>query len=74
MSLANRFLEAGATAVVASLWPVEDRAAAWIAVRFHRELTAGRPPAEALRRAQRAAREEELDPAAWAGFRVIGVH
>jgi len=52
LSLAVAFLEAGADWVVASLWPVEDRAARRFAERFHRELRQGLPPDEALRRTQ----------------------
>ncbi len=75
-SLATSFLAAGAPAVVASLWDVEDAAAATLFEEFHRRLAAGDPPAAALRAAQAAMREsgdQRLShPAAWAGFELFG--
>jgi CHAT domain-containing protein len=47
------FLRAGASAVVAALWPVHDLTAALIAVRTFADIVAGAPPAEALAAAQR---------------------
>lgn len=77
--LRRAFLLAGARSVVASLWPVEDRAAAERMVDFHARLLGGaETPAEALRDASRAAlarrRAEGLEthPWYWAGFVVAG--
>jgi CHAT domain-containing protein len=75
-SLARAFLSSGATAVVASLWPVDDRATAEMMTLFNRALAAGAHPAEALRQAQLLYLRDEalvdLDPYGWAGFQVVG--
>jgi CHAT domain-containing protein len=48
------FLHAGTRSVLASLWPVDDVASAFLVGRFYRELAGGaKPPACALRDAQR---------------------
>jgi len=74
--LATAFLAAGVPSVVASLWPVSDRASAALFEVFHRQLAAGEAPAEALRTAQlalRSSRDPQLNsPSAWAGFQVYG--
>jgi CHAT domain-containing protein/tetratricopeptide (TPR) repeat protein len=75
MGLARGFLSAGAPRVVASLWPVEDRATAALMTRFYRALwQEGLPPAAALRAAQLAVRGERRwrDPYFWAGFVLEG--
>jgi len=70
-SLAQAFLYAGAQAVVATLWRVDDRDAANLAGRFYRYL-AELGPAEALALAQReAARQNESFT--WAAYTVSGV-
>ena len=46
------FLSAGASAVVAALWPVHDLTAALISVRIFADILAGASPAEALAAAQ----------------------
>ncbi len=75
-SLSRAFLSAGATAVVASLWPVDDRATARLMTELHRHLATGIGPAEALRRAQLAFLGGEPStagaPRDWAAFQVIG--
>jgi len=86
-SLANGFLQAGARAVVASLWPVTDSATSSTMSAFYRGwLREGLPVQQALtaaRRQMRAARRErgglvtaapELDshPYLWAAFVHIG--
>jgi CHAT domain-containing protein/predicted negative regulator of RcsB-dependent stress response len=45
------FLSAGATAVIATLWEVDDREAAEFTTRFHQQLLGGAGVADALRRA-----------------------
>ena len=70
MGLAHAFLIAGTRAVVATARRVPDGAAAALTAEFYRELTAGRAPAEALRRAQLAQARTAGD-AAWASFRII---
>jgi len=75
--LATAFLAAGVPSVVASLWPVSDRASAALFEVFHRQLAAGEAPAEALRTAQlalRSNRDPQLNsPKSWAGFQVYGI-
>lgn len=74
VGLVRAFLYAGAGAVVASLWPVEDRATAQLMARFYNALRAGRPAVAALGDAQRALiNEDELGhPFYWAGFILTG--
>lgn len=74
-NLARPFLAAGVPAVVASLWDVDDRATRALFVAFHRALSGGATPADALRAAQIGALEQSdpqrRDPANWASFAVI---
>lgn len=75
-SLARPFLVAGVPTVIATLWPVEDQAAAALLVELYRRLQAGDDPAQALAGAQRALLAG-TDPAlrrprAWAGFQLLG--
>jgi hypothetical protein len=84
LSLAAGFLSAGCGAVVASSWPVADRATGALMTHFYRAWRGdGLPPAEALRAAQsRLATTGEdangtvvaawRDPYFWAGFRYLG--
>ncbi|NOK23393.1 CHAT domain-containing protein, partial [Corallococcus carmarthensis] len=58
LSLARAFFEAGARAVVASLWPMRDAEAAELLERYYRHLAAGQGAASALREAQREAWED----------------
>jgi CHAT domain-containing protein len=77
------FQRAGARAVLVSLWPVDDAAAARLIREFYLRLGGGPPEgsrAEALAGAQRALREWQdsagrrpyAHPAYWAGFALIG--
>ena len=52
LSIASAFLAGGTRAVVSSQWPVPDLETSALMFVFHRELRAGRPPADALRAAQ----------------------
>ncbi|MEM6453601.1 MAG: CHAT domain-containing tetratricopeptide repeat protein [Acidobacteriota bacterium] len=73
--LTSGFLSAGARRVVASLWPVEDRASAALMDHFYTALWRdGQPPAAALRTAKRALRRERRwrDPYFWAPFVLQG--
>ena len=74
-TLALAFLHAGAENVIATLWPVEDEAAAELTGAFYREL-ADAGPAEALARAQRGmlSRERHSAPFFWAGYQVAGLN
>lgn len=74
VSLARAFLTAGARSVVATLWPIADRASADFMVEFHESLV-GLGPAGALARTQRRwAREEShrSHPFYWASPIVLG--
>lgn len=75
MGISRGFLQAGARAVLASLWRVEDRATAELMRHFYRALLQhGASPAAALRIAQGALAADPRfsDPYYWAGFIVQG--
>ena len=71
-SLARAFLEAGAGAVLASLWPLEDEEASVLFSSFSKALGRGRSVAGALSVAQRDAIDAGMPTAAWAGLVVLG--
>ena len=73
-SLSRAFSRAGVPTVVASLWPVSDAATRDTMTAFYRELAAGRPRAEALRRAQLVVRQNPrfAQPYYWAPFILMG--
>ncbi len=73
--LSRGFLYAGVPRVLASLWPVDDRATAELAARFYRGLwQEGLAPAAALRQAQLHIRAQRRwqDPFFWGGFVLEG--
>jgi CHAT domain-containing protein/tetratricopeptide (TPR) repeat protein len=72
-TLASAFLYAGAGSVVATLWRIDDRGAAELAIRFYAHLQ-DRTPAEALALAQRdlLLSESYSRPYYWAGYRISG--
>ncbi len=73
--LTRGFFSAGARRVMASLWQVEDRAAAELMQRFYRALWRdGMTPAAALRSAKLSLRRERRwrDPYFWAAFVLEG--
>lgn len=74
VGLVQAFLYAGADGVLASLWPVEDRATAQLMRHFYRSLGAGRSEATALAEAQRAMLRDasSVHPFYWAGFVLVG--
>ncbi|MGD1047399.1 MAG: CHAT domain-containing tetratricopeptide repeat protein [Candidatus Krumholzibacteriaceae bacterium] len=80
MGLAGAFLEAGARTVIATVWPVEDRAARDFVTAFYRELIAGkRAPGAALQAAQKNIIQKDRsggtparDIRAWAPYLLIG--
>ena len=72
LGIASSFVSAGSRAVVASLWPVDDRTTAKLMEHFYRELASGQTVAAALHNAQLAIRKEKPAPFFWAGFVVIG--
>ncbi|MCA9780016.1 MAG: CHAT domain-containing protein, partial [Candidatus Eremiobacteraeota bacterium] len=69
-SLAGAFLKGGAPAVLATLWPVDDRATRVLMSHFYAALSAGRTPEESLRTAQLKLLEtpELSAPFFWGGF------
>ena len=72
-SVAQAFLDVGSGSVVASLWPVDDRQSSIMFLSFHQQLLQGKNPAQALRAAQLALREQ-LGPSAletWSAFQVF---
>jgi CHAT domain-containing protein len=76
LSLARPFLAAGVPNVVATLWPVGDRASAALFARFYERLADGATPAAALRDAQLALLRHSdaafRHPALWSPFVAIG--
>jgi CHAT domain-containing protein len=74
VGLVQAFLHAGAGSVLASLWPVDDRATAQLMERFHRGLASGESETAALAEAQRAALRDPrtAKPFYWAGFSLSG--
>jgi CHAT domain-containing protein len=74
VGLVQAFLHAGASGVIASLWPVEDRATAELMERFYAGLAAGRSEAAALAGAQRSIMRDRpaVHPFHWAGFVLSG--
>jgi CHAT domain-containing protein len=73
VGLVHGFLFAGASNVVATLWPVQDRATARLMERYYTELSQGRPEAEALAEMQRSALRAPATahPFYWAGFALV---
>ena len=69
--LAYSFLRAGVPATISTLWDVSDEAVADLLVDFHHRLVEGRPAAEALQLAQRAAIKGSARRA-WAAFIYTG--
>ena len=65
------FLHAGAKAVAASLWSVEDEATAALMLAFHRYLSEGADPVSAMARAQRERMRVQPHPAFWSPFVVV---
>jgi tetratricopeptide (TPR) repeat protein len=73
IGLSRGFLFAGASALVQSLWRVEDGSTARLMACFYRELAEGRTAAQALRQAQLALMDGREDsPYFWAPFQVVG--
>jgi CHAT domain-containing protein len=74
IGLARAFLSAGAARVMASLWPVQDRATATLMERFYQSYTQGVDAGSALASAQRAllAMPATASPYYWAGFELVG--
>lgn len=72
VGLTRAFQYAGARAVLASLWSVDDRSTAKLMARFYKGLEAGKPADQALRDAQRAAVKAGVPRAYWSAFVLVG--
>ncbi|CAD5374301.1 CHAT domain-containing protein [Rubrivivax sp. A210] len=72
VGLVRAFLVAGASRVLASLWPVDDQLTAAFMARFYGALRQGQCPAQALRSAQLATRAEHPHPYMWSAFVLYG--
>jgi CHAT domain-containing protein len=73
-SLSRAFSKAGAPTVVASLWSVNDVSTRDTMTNFYKELAAGQPKGEAMRRAQLATMSDPrfAHPYYWAPFIILG--
>jgi tetratricopeptide (TPR) repeat protein len=72
IGLVRAFLAAGASRVIASLWPVEDRITARFMQLLYAALLTGQAPATALRTAQAQLRQDHPHPFHWAAFVLHG--
>ncbi|MEM8931974.1 MAG: CHAT domain-containing tetratricopeptide repeat protein [Acidobacteriota bacterium] len=74
LSLPRAFLQAGAPAVVSTLWRVDDESTAFLMRAFYQQLRAGATYGEALRQAQldTARQPRWSDPYYWAAFVLTG--
>jgi hypothetical protein len=72
IGLARAWQRAGASAVVMSLWRIDDTATRELMVDLVQRLATA-PPDRALQHAMRGARDRRPDPALWAGFSVFGL-
>jgi len=73
ISVAHGFLSAGASSVVATLWPIDDQAASIFFPRLHEKLAEGLSAAEALRAAQlESIRRGDVPASLWAAVQNIG--
>ncbi|MCL4395611.1 MAG: CHAT domain-containing protein [Chloroflexi bacterium] len=72
VGLARAFFHAGARALVASLWQVQDRSIAELMGRFYRRLADGENIAVALRHAQVEMIQANYSPFQWASLALMG--
>jgi CHAT domain-containing protein/tetratricopeptide (TPR) repeat protein len=72
VGLARGFLHAGAAALLASLWDVNDEATACLMDHFYSAVRDGVGKAESLRRAMAAVRARYPHPFFWAPFVLVG--
>lgn len=73
LGLTRGFLYAGTSNIVASHWPVDDRATGVLMKHFYRNMLEGVPKREALRQAQIETRREFPHPFFWAAFFLTGL-
>jgi CHAT domain-containing protein len=72
VGLASAFVYSGALGCVGSLWPVYDRPAAELAVKFYEYVLLGEPTGEALRKARNDIRAAYPREVTWAGYVLYG--
>ena len=72
IGLARGFLQAGASTVIASLWPIQDEPTVELMDCFYEELTSGLTAPEALGAAMRRLMRTRPHPWHWASFAVLG--
>ena len=72
LGFTRAFLYAGTASIVVSQWDVSDRATADLMERFYEAWRSGDGKAQALRRAELAARRRWPNPSAWAAFVLVG--
>ncbi len=72
VGLMRGFLHAGASALLVSLWPVDDEATADLMASFYGAARKGLPLHQALAQAMRSAREARPHPFHWAPFVLVG--
>ena len=72
IGLVRAFLLAGASRVVASLWPVDDAVTLRFMAAFYPSLQSGNSPSSALRVAQLAVMRTHPHPFHWAAFTLYG--
>jgi len=74
LGISSAFLSAGASSIVATLWPVDDRVTARLVERFYAELARGNSVGKSLARAQQALAQKPSTshPFYWAGFVLVG--
>ena len=72
LGLVRGFLTAGASALVVSLWAVNDPATAKLMTAFYARLQSGAPPRQALRDAALMIKQQYPHPYYWAPFVFIG--
>jgi tetratricopeptide (TPR) repeat protein len=72
IGLTRAFLGVGASTLVVSLWLVQDEAAASLMEKYYEQLREGTGPAQALRAAQLAIKDEYPHPHYWAPFILVG--
>ncbi len=73
-TLTGAFLAGGSSAVLATLWDVDDETTAAFMEQLYARLAAGAPPAEALRRTKLALRADPrwARPSIWAAYVLVG--
>jgi CHAT domain-containing protein len=72
IGLTRAFLSVGASTLVVSLWLVQDEGTASLMEKYYERLREGVGPAQALRAAQLAIKDEHPHPYYWAPFVLIG--